>query len=137
MALTTLQLLNVCVAVLALILAAIGLSRFLFATTRDAGAPIIIPQTIPLVGHLFEVLRYGFEYFEYLAAKHNLPIFTLKILTKDVHIVNSPDLIVAVQKNPKVFDFSIFVNTILPRLFDVDSKTMKLANRPMEHAEGT
>lgn len=71
-----------------------------------------------------------------IRAKHQVPIFTLWILTKHVHIINSPDLIIAVQKNPKAFDFSVFVNLMLPRLFDVDSKTMQLANTPIERPEG-
>ncbi|KAL8938283.1 MAG: hypothetical protein Q9216_003972, partial [Gyalolechia sp. 2 TL-2023] len=71
------------------------------------------------------------------SAKTNLPIFTLRILTKDVHIINSPNLLIAVQKNPKVFDFSVFVNMMLPRLFDVDRRTMKIATTHLEHPEGS
>ncbi|KAL8694167.1 MAG: hypothetical protein Q9224_003621 [Gallowayella concinna] len=98
-----------------------------------SGAPPVIPQIVPLgIGHLVGILKHGFEYFEHLAEKNKLPIFTLKILTKDVHIINSPDLIVAVQKNPKVYNFAVFAKMMLPRLFDVDSMTMKLASTSIE-----
>lgn len=70
-------------------------------------------------------------------AENKLPIFTLSILTKQVHIINSPDLVVAVQKNPKVYDFSVFAIAMLPRLFDLDSKTMRLASTQIDHPGGS
>ncbi|KAL8920373.1 MAG: hypothetical protein Q9172_004540 [Xanthocarpia lactea] len=99
--------------------------------------PLTVPQAVPLVGHLIGILRHGFEYLEHLGAKHKLSIFTVKILGKDVHIINSPDLVVAVQKNPRIYDFSVFANTMLPRLFDLDKKTMKLASTNIEHPGGS
>ncbi|KAL8883989.1 MAG: hypothetical protein Q9215_007866 [Flavoplaca cf. flavocitrina] len=100
-------------------------------------APPIIPQSIPYVGHLIGLLKHGFEYFEHLGAKHKYPIFTLQILGKHVHIVNSPDLIIAVQKNPRIYDFSVFASMMLPRLFDLDKKTMELASRDLPYSGGS
>ncbi|KAL8975988.1 MAG: hypothetical protein Q9205_007921 [Flavoplaca limonia] len=71
------------------------------------------------------------------AAKHKYPIFTLQILGKDVHIVNYPDLIIAVQKNPRIYDFSVFASMMLPRLFDLDKKTMELASRDLPYPGGS
>lgn len=137
MSITTLQLLETCMYIIGLTTIILFVSRLLLAARYDTRAPTVVSQTIPLVGHLINVLRYGFEYFEDLAADTKLPIFTLRILAKDVHIINSPDLVVAVQKNPKIFDFTIFVNTILPRLFNVDRKTMEIMTTPMDLPEGS
>lgn len=50
------------------------------------------------------------------SSKTNFALFTLKILTEDVHIMDSPNLIITVQENPEVFDFNMFVHMILPTL---------------------
>ncbi|KAL9025103.1 MAG: hypothetical protein Q9180_007726, partial [Flavoplaca navasiana] len=70
-------------------------------------------------------------------AKHKYSIFTLQILGKDVHVVNSPDLIIAVQKNPRIYDFSVFASMMLPRLFDLDKKTIDLASRDLPYPGGS
>ncbi|KAL8724656.1 MAG: hypothetical protein Q9166_007826 [cf. Caloplaca sp. 2 TL-2023] len=131
------QILSVTSAVLALTSVVFLAFKHASQPGKSSRTPYVIPQTVPLVGHLIGVLKHGFEYFEHLASKHQLPIFTLRILTKDVHIINSPDLIVAVQKNPKVYDFSVFAKSMLPRLFDLDSKTMKLASTDIEYPGGS
>ncbi|KAL8997833.1 MAG: hypothetical protein Q9169_003006 [Polycauliona sp. 2 TL-2023] len=111
--------------------------KFRVAHPKVLRTPPIIQQTIPYVGHLVGILRHGFEYFEHLGVKHKYPIFTLQILGKDVHVINSPDLILAVQKVPRVYDFSVFATAMLPRLFDLDSKAMELASANMKHPGGS
>lgn len=66
MPLATVKLLDVCVSIIGLTAIVNLPSRLLSDTRNDARAPTVIPETIPLVGHLIKVLRYGFEYFEQL-----------------------------------------------------------------------
>ncbi|KAL8847560.1 MAG: hypothetical protein Q9221_007419 [Calogaya cf. arnoldii] len=124
--------------------AALSLTTFavfaykLWSCPREVSrAPPIIQRVIPFVGHLLGLLTHGFEYFAHLAAKHRFPIFTLQILGKDVHAVTSPDLVIAIQKNPRIYDFSVFAGTMLPRLFDLDRKTMQLASTKLHHTGGS
>ncbi|KAL8664589.1 MAG: hypothetical protein Q9168_007872 [Polycauliona sp. 1 TL-2023] len=124
-------------AALGLATIAILASRFWSAPRDNSRTPPIIPQVIPFVGHLFGILKHGFEYFEHLGSKHKHPIFTLQILGKDVHVINSPDLIVAIQKTPRIYDFSVFATAMLPRMFELDSKAMELATTSMKHPGGS
>ncbi|KAI4236576.1 MAG: hypothetical protein L6R40_006132 [Gallowayella cf. fulva] len=131
------QLLSIVSAVVALTGFTLLAFRHSLRPHKASHEPPVIPQALPLIGHLVGIFRHGFEYFEHLAAENKLPIFTLSILTKQVHIINSPDLVVAVQKNPKVYDFSVFAIAMLPRLFDLDSKTMRLASTQIDHPGGS
>ncbi|KAL8767901.1 MAG: hypothetical protein Q9209_005687 [Squamulea sp. 1 TL-2023] len=56
---------------------------------------------------------------------------------KDIHVIDSPNLVVAVQKNPRVYDFSVFLTLILRRLFHLDKNTMKLASANNQQAGGS
>ncbi|KAI4095287.1 MAG: hypothetical protein LQ339_007284 [Xanthoria mediterranea] len=120
------------------VIAFVGFACKLGSRPRETShIPPIIPQAIPFVGHLIEIVKHGFGYLEHLGAKHKHRIFTLQILGKDVHVVNSPDLIMAVQKTPRIYDFSVFATTMLPRLFDLDKEAMKLASTNVDHPGGS
>lgn len=43
----------------------------------------------------------------------------------------------AVQKTPRIYDFSVFATTMLPRLFDLDREAMKLASTNVDHPGGS
>ena len=43
----------------------------------------------------------------------------------------------AVQRTPRIYDFSVFATTMLPRLFDLDREAMKLASTNVDHPRGS
>ena len=70
------------------------------------------------------------------SAKTKLPIYTLQIVNKKTYVVNSPDLIQAVDRAAKTLTFHPFIAMILPRLFDADKATMEIVNRNLDLKEG-
>ena len=50
------------------------------------------------------------------SAKYPLPIYTLAMLNGRTYAVNSPDLVAAVQRSPKIFAFNPFVVEVSQRL---------------------
>ena len=50
------------------------------------------------------------------SARHPFPIYTLGILNGRTYVVNSPDLITAVQRAPKSFSFDPIVTSVTERL---------------------
>ncbi|KAF6218762.1 hypothetical protein HO133_005305 [Letharia lupina] len=101
---------------------------YLFSPTYDPREPPVISSLIPYVGHILGLLRYGQRYFEILSARNNLPIYTLQTLNKRTYVVNSADLVTAVERNEKTIAFFPFVYSLAPRFFDLapDSRTMDL-----------
>ena len=67
MAFTSDQLFSFGTVVVALVLSTFGLLRALFVARKDARTPIVVSQVIPLVGHLINILKFGFKHFENLA----------------------------------------------------------------------
>ena len=70
------------------------------------------------------------------STKHPLPIFTLPTLDRRIYVVNSPDLISAVQKDAKALSFGPFVSWMSPRIFDVGEDAMAIINENIDGAKG-
>ncbi|KAL8873896.1 MAG: hypothetical protein Q9174_000699 [Haloplaca sp. 1 TL-2023] len=68
--------------------------------------------------------------------KHPLPIFTLPTLDRRIYVVNSPDLISAVQKDAKSLSFGPFVSWMSPKIFDVGEDAMTIINENIDGAKG-
>ncbi|KAL9609259.1 MAG: hypothetical protein Q9167_005960 [Letrouitia subvulpina] len=92
----------------------------------DPREPPVIHQKVPYVGHVIGLLH----------AKHPLPAFTLQTLSKRTYVVNSPDLISAVQKNPKILSFNPFISFVSPRIFDADERAMAAINENIDGEQG-
>ena len=58
------------------------------------------------------------------------------MLNQRTYIVNSPQLVIAVQRHTKSLSFQPFVATMLPKLFLVDEKAMEIVKRNMDADEG-
>ncbi|KAL9134788.1 MAG: hypothetical protein Q9175_004026 [Cornicularia normoerica] len=101
---------------------------YLFSPKYDPREPPVISSLVPYVGHILGLLRYGQRYFEILSARNNLPIYTLQTLNKRTYVVNSADLVTAVERNEKTIAFFPFVSSLAPRVFDLapDSRAMGL-----------
>ena len=58
------------------------------------------------------------------------------MLNQRTYIVNSPELVIAVQRNTKTLSFQPFVAAMLPKLFLVDETAMNIVKRNMDADEG-
>ncbi len=58
------------------------------------------------------------------------------MLTQRLYIINSPELVVAVQRHTKALSFQPFVAAMLPKLFLVDENAMQIVKRNMDGDEG-
>ncbi|KAL8717337.1 MAG: hypothetical protein Q9225_005412 [Loekoesia sp. 1 TL-2023] len=125
------------VAVSITVLAVVGTAiNYFLGPTYDPKEPPIIHRKVPFFGHIIGLLQYGMRYFEVLSAKHPLPVFTLQTLGRKIYVVNSPDLIAAVQKNAKVLSFNPFVSFMSPRIFGVGEEAMVIINENIDGEKG-
>ncbi|KAL8999918.1 MAG: hypothetical protein Q9169_001324 [Polycauliona sp. 2 TL-2023] len=111
-------------------------ANYFYGPKYDSREPPVIHQKVPYIGHLIGLLQYGLRYFEVLSTKHPLPAFTLQTLGKKVYIVNSPDLIAAVQKNAKALSFNPFVSFVSPRIFDAGDEANAIIQDNIEGEKG-
>ena len=58
------------------------------------------------------------------------------MLNQRMYIVNSPELVVSVQRQTKSLSFQPFVAAMLPKLLLVDKDAMKIVKRNMDGNEG-
>ncbi|KAL8948350.1 MAG: hypothetical protein Q9222_005460 [Ikaeria aurantiellina] len=110
--------------------------NYFLGPVYDPREPPVIHQKIPHVGHIIGLLQYGLRYFEVLSKKYPLPVFTLQTLGKRIYVVNSPDLISAVQKNAKVLSFNPFVSFMSPKIFDCGEEGMRIINENLDGEKG-
>lgn len=86
-------------------------------------------DTLRFLGDPMTISRLGVTHSDALySAKHPLPIFTLQTLGTKIYVVNSPDLIQAVQRHAKVLTFNPFVSFMSPRIFDCGAEAMRIIN---------
>ncbi|OJJ44465.1 hypothetical protein ASPZODRAFT_72081 [Penicilliopsis zonata CBS 506.65] len=109
-----------------LVLAA-ALSAFFFRRKHDPREPPVV-GSFPLIGHLIGMLWYGVSYFNLLAHKHaNLPIFSLNILGTKFHLIASPSILQAVQRNNKTVTFDPFLQSTAERMAGISNpQTLQL-----------
>ncbi|KAL8815366.1 MAG: hypothetical protein Q9223_005485, partial [Gallowayella weberi] len=111
-------------------------ANYFLGPTYDPREPPVIHQKVPYIGHVIGLLQYGLRYFELLSTKYPLPVFTLQTLGRKVYVVNSPDLISAVQKNAKTLTFDPFVSFVSPRIFDAGDHAMAVINDNLDGEKG-
>ncbi|KAL8830239.1 MAG: hypothetical protein Q9170_005822 [Blastenia crenularia] len=121
---------------IAIILIAVATANYLLGPTYDPKEPPVIHQRVPHLGHIIGLIQYGMRYFEILSTRHPLPVFTLQTLGRKIYVVNSPDLISAVQKNAKNLSFNPFVSFVSPRVFGVGEEAMAIINENIDGEEG-
>lgn len=81
-----------------------GLRQWLRAT-QDSREPPVLGTTIPFVTPIVGTLADKMNYYTRLRDQYNLPIYTLRLLGSRIYVINTPQLITAVQKNFKVLTF--------------------------------
>ena len=114
----------------------VSILHHLLSPKHDCGEPPLVPQKLPLVGHILGLLHHGHIYLERLSAKFGLPIYTLHTFTTRTYVVNSPELVIAVQRNARNLSFNPFVIAMMPRLFNVVGKDVEIASRNNDEEQG-
>jgi len=112
------------------------LSLYQFFSRLDSREPPLIPQSLPFVGHILGLLFDGHIYLEKISAVYDLPIYALRTFATRIYVVNSPELVIAVQRNAKTISFTPFVVAMLPRLFNVSSRDIDVAGRNHDEEDG-
>lgn len=104
-----------------MILLAIGVGTYMvFAIYSgqkiDPREPPAAQTNIPYIGHVIGIMRSKFNYYVNLSHKTLLPILTVVLPGTKMYVVNSLELIQAIQKQPKTLAFppieAKFANTI-------------------------
>ncbi|KAL8808469.1 MAG: hypothetical protein Q9182_000019 [Xanthomendoza sp. 2 TL-2023] len=99
--------------------------------------PPVIPSTIPLIGHIIGLIRYGGRYYQMTSSRCNLPIYTLRVLHSKIYVVTSPELISAVNRNSKALAFNPFVAQVGKRITGHDEATSKIVQHNLNGEEGS
>ncbi|KAH6665540.1 cytochrome P450 [Halenospora varia] len=107
------------------IIAVLGLASLLLLFTkfwgvrRFKGEPTYIEPKVPFIGHVIGMLQRKYDYYIDLSKRYKLQIYTLEfpgMPTGRLYIINSPELILAVQKQPKKLSFWHVEATFAERL---------------------
>ncbi|KAL9581979.1 MAG: hypothetical protein Q9212_003566 [Teloschistes hypoglaucus] len=83
------------------------LCRYL-AVEQDPREPPLVSSRIPLVGHLIGLIWHKNNYYVTLRQRYSHPIYTLNLPTSKLYVVNSVEIISAVQRYPKALAFPPF-----------------------------
>ncbi|PCH00164.1 Cytochrome P450 [Penicillium occitanis (nom. inval.)] len=90
--------------------------HYFFGLKLDPREPPLLPQKVPLIGHLIGFLRNGNAYYLDLSMKHGQQICTLAMPYGRTYVVNSTKLVSAVQRNAKTISFDPILTTVAERL---------------------
>ncbi|KAE9379575.1 cytochrome P450 [Stipitochalara longipes BDJ] len=97
---------------------------------RDPREPPMLPAKIPYIGHILGLIIHQAEYFQQLASRTTFPIFSLKMLSGELYVVTSPELIKAIVKNPKVFTFDEIFAVASASIFGLTKRQMDILKEP-------
>ena len=77
---------------------------------HDAREPPLIKPALPFFGHILNLIRYSNSYYTKLHARHpRLACYTLNLYSSKAYVVQSPELVAAVQRNAKTLVFDPLV----------------------------
>ncbi|KAF1849697.1 cytochrome P450 [Cucurbitaria berberidis CBS 394.84] len=79
--------------------------RILLSYTHHDREPTAVATEIPFLSPLFGMAKKG-KFYTDLRDKYNLPIYTLRLPGSRIYVVNSTNLITAIQRQPRVLDFA-------------------------------
>ncbi|KAK2612672.1 hypothetical protein QQS21_001289 [Conoideocrella luteorostrata] len=75
--------------------------------TQDKSEPPVVSRSIPFVSPLLGMVRWGMDYYSHMRRRHlGLPIYTLRLPGTRIYVVNSLDLIHAVQRQWRTLIFA-------------------------------
>ncbi|CAL3965309.1 unnamed protein product [Diplocarpon coronariae] len=118
------------------IAAAICISWVTKAATTDRRDPPVVRSKIPLIGHLFGIVRQQADYYQTLNATHQKPIFTLDILSQRIHVITCPSLVQSVFRNAASLSFDPITTSASKRVFQMTERQTKLLQGTAPREEG-
>ncbi|KAJ8114557.1 hypothetical protein ONZ43_g4875 [Nemania bipapillata] len=109
-------------------LSCVLLYRFLYVYSTDPREPKLIKPWIPIIGHGIGIYRYGSRHFVGIAdsKKCGLPIYSIPVPGGKIAIVNTPEVLSAVDKNPKSVAFAPIAARIIDKLSGLSSAGSKV-----------
>ncbi|KAF8855360.1 cytochrome P450 [Acephala macrosclerotiorum] len=72
----------------------------------EPGEPPLVYSNIPFIGHMIGMLRHHNNYFTILSKHCTQPIYTVKIFSSRIYIIQSPELAQAAFRQSKELDFN-------------------------------
>lgn len=130
---------------------------YLFAPKHSVNEPPLVSQSIPYIGHLLGLLRYGTHYYEMkwyssssrcdqefgssadriFSTQFNFPIFTLNMLNVKVYVTRSPELVNAINRNSSKLAFNPFIAHLGKRITGHDEATSQIVQHSLNGENGT
>ncbi|TVY21382.1 7-alpha-hydroxycholest-4-en-3-one 12-alpha-hydroxylase [Lachnellula arida] len=86
-------------------LASLIVLLFLGAEDVDPEEPPVVRPSIPFFGHMIGLLRHHNNYFTLLRERYAGPIYTVKLFSSRIYIIQSPELAQAAFRQSKTIDF--------------------------------
>ncbi|RDW57043.1 hypothetical protein BP6252_13915 [Coleophoma cylindrospora] len=108
-----------------------------FPTKLDSGRvePPLLPSSIPVVGHLINLLIYGKQYFMTLEQQHHQSLYALPmwpILNSRMYLITSPDWVNAMKPTHKSLSFYTLIVRALKIVFKLDETTINIIERNVD-----
>ncbi|KUJ08300.1 cytochrome P450 [Mollisia scopiformis] len=87
-------------------LVSFGVIRLSCVEDVEPGEPPVVYSRIPFIGHMIGLLSQHNNYFTYISERYKGPIYTVKIFSSRIYIIQSPDLAQAAFRQSKEIDFN-------------------------------
>ncbi|KAE8378305.1 cytochrome P450 [Aspergillus bertholletiae] len=101
------------------------LHKLLFVFDQDAREPTLIKPRIPLIGHAINIYRFGSRHFVGIAKKCGLPIYQIPVPGGRIAIVNTPEVLSHVDKNPDAIAFAPIAALVINKLSGLSKQGSK------------
>lgn len=111
------------------------LHRFL-TVQKDQREPPYVTSKIPVLGHLFHLIREGADYYSRLERRYQFGIYTLPIFKSRMYIVATPEWANAIHRAHKTIHFNTLIAQAMKSLFLMDDPTMDLINDNLNGENG-
>ncbi|KAJ5358371.1 cytochrome P450 [Penicillium cataractarum] len=106
-------------------------------TRHDPREPPVISSGIPFIGHLIGIARHGIEYIGLQTRKHPpYPILSLDMIASKIHVVASPGLIYAVQRNNKIISFDPLLTIVAKQVAGLQGDALNIIREVESEGHG-
>jgi hypothetical protein len=116
----------------------LAIRRYVYFTTNpDSGGvePPLLPSTIPVVGHLINLLIHGKKYFKMLDQQHHQSLYALPmwpILKSRMYLITSPDWVNVMKKHHKSLSFYALIVEALKIIFKLNKTTINIIEHNLD-----
>ncbi|ROV88068.1 hypothetical protein VPNG_10394 [Cytospora leucostoma] len=110
----------------------VALLRF----TQDTKEPTSISDTIPFITRIINMVSKGSAFHRLMRDEYNLPIYTLRLPGSRLYVVNSLQLITAIQTRFRTLSFAAIEANIADNLLGCKKPTVDTMSRDVTKDEG-